>query len=547
MTRSLSHRRVFGSLLCAALPAAALLAPTQASAQVVKCNPASPSPENLTCSLATSLQPTPTKEETERLQTSIDTGWAPSCPGGGHCSDEKVQFRAQMAFDPTKAGGDTNQPIYVVDMSKRASVQVRWPTPDAFVVELVPPTNNDGTFSVTHTLTPEIGLYLDLGAIGLGQTEINLDTTDLINLIPGAQFNYTASGSESFSPWGFDGVTTKVEGTDLNNSQLFSITFQELGNLIGTSNFSGIIEGDIGLNATTDTDFTYTTTEIQVIGATGGPITDQDGSTQLPITGEPGDFLQFRIAPSGTIDYSGQLEFFPRIGITSVAGIPISLNFAINAAKIDVPYSSDPIPVDFPGSTVKIPLPNVFVPGSFLDFGKIEIGDRSDKTVLIDNTGELGASLSFESNNDQFLLEQTATTMGPGPSEYELKVTFRPTTKGTQMGTITVRSNDPNEPEQTFDVYGFGDGDEIPNYAGGSGGQPPSYGGTGAGGTGGVGGVGASGGDSFALPPPAGAGAGDDGGCGCSVPGDDTRNAGGLAFLLLVGVAGSWRRRRKKI
>lgn len=461
-------------------------------------------PSTLTCSVDTIK---PRAEGNERFPTSIDTGWLPSCDpptANGHCG-KLLQFRANIAMDPI-GGGEGATPIYVVDMPKDATLQAAWPTTDMFEINIKPVSTPSATFRVTHTLTPEIGLNLDVPVFG--ELEFNVNATDIINWIPGAQFNYAATNSQTFSPWGFEPVTVNVKGTDLENSQLFSVNTDDLG----LTTPSSLVRGKISLNARTDTDFTYQTDQIQVVGGIG-TITDPTGVVQIPMV--DANYLEFTAVTLGTISYVGELQVLPVITITD----PITAGFPINVG-LNFDFSAADVPVTFPNQIVHIPLPNVFVPSSFVDFGAVDTGNKTDKKVVIDNTGELGATLSFESSDPQFTTGGvTSTQVGPEQT-YDLSVSFRPTKPGQQKATITVKSNDPDSPEQTFEVIGYGQGDPLPEDPGNNGGS--------------------GGGGGFT---PTGGSTTEDSGCGCRIPqGTNSSSAAGL--LAMAGLA-MLRRRRK--
>jgi hypothetical protein len=449
-------------------------------------------------------------ESNQRLPIDIDTGWIPKCAvpdANGHCDDKKIQVRAQVTLDPMPGGAP---PIYVVDMLKGAELKAEWPTSDEFVMSAVRGTNKEGKFRATHTLTPEIGLYID---VGFYKGEINIDASTLINFLPGAQFDFAATNTVSFDPWAFELVPLQVTGSDLAQSKLFAVTFEQLGKLVGTGNFNGVLTGSFSFNATTDTTFEYQTTKVKLIGGSA-PITSENGTGTFPM--QDGDYLEFSAQTEGTLRYSGALEVLPVINITSVGGISVNLSFPISVG-FDFPYDSGALPVTFPATLVHLPLPNLFVPGYFLDFGQVQTGGTSEKSMLLENTGELGAMLEFSSSSSQFAPAVVSTQMGPGPdSTYNLKIRFKPTKSGKQQATITVKSNDPDSPVQTFEVMGYGEGPDIPDP-----------------GTGGSSGSSAGGGE-----------AGDDGGCACKLPGGSapTRPFGALAALIAL----AWLRRVRR-
>lgn len=508
-----------GSLLVASTAAgqdggagAAGAAGSGGSGPVAPCDP-----NTLWCSNGAMQQIT---ESNDRLPGDIDTGWIPSCnppTSSGHCDDENIQFRAQIAFDPTKTGG----PLYTIDMKKGTMVDARWPETEWIDLTLPPGGQTDGTFRVAHTMTPEIALYIDTPVY---TGEIKMDASSLINYLPGAQFNYYAMNSTKFKPWAFDPVTLNVKGTDLNASILFAITFKQLTDLFGAQGIDDVIEGQFSFNATSDTDFIYTTTQVVITGATG-PINFADGKTQ--VMSPDGDYLEFLGHTVGIMRYESMIEFLPVISIDSIGGVGVSLDFPISVG-LELEFGSGSFPVTFPNELVHIPLPNVFVPSTPVSFGTVATGDKSDdKTVTIENTGELGAIVEFSSSDSQFKFAgASAGELGPDGDEYELKIRFQPTKSGKQEATITVTSNDPDTPIQTFDVSGFGEGEDIPD---------PEDGGTG--GTGGVGGSDPGGVNAFDD-------SGDDGGCGCRTPASGTSTAG--ASLALIGLAVALMRRRRR-
>jgi MYXO-CTERM domain-containing protein len=452
-------------------------------------------------------------ESFDRLPINIDTGWIPKCDvpdAQGHCSDKKIQVRAQVALDPMPGGSPA---LYIVDMLKGANLKAEWPTSDEFVISAVKSTGKEGKFRVTHTLTPEIGLYID---VGFYKGEINIDASTLINLLPGAQFDYVATNNVSFDPWAFQFVSVQVTGSDLAQSKLFAVTFEQLGKLVGTGNFNDYVEGSFSFNATTDTTFEYQTTKVKPIGGVT-PISSETGTASFPM--QDGDYLEFSEQTEGTLRYSGTLELLPVINITKVGPVGVNLSFPISVG-FDFPYDSGALPVTFPAALVHLPLPNVFVPGYFLDFGQVATGGSKEMAMAIENTGELGAMLEFSSSDSQFSPTTVSTQMGPGPDAiYDLKIRFKPTKSGKQQATITVKSNDPDSPVQSFQVMGFGEGPDIPD--------PGTGGGSGSGGS-------SAGGDD----------SGDAGGCGCRMPGGSAPARPLAALGALMALA--WLRRRQR-
>lgn len=472
-----------------------------------------------------------------RLPTGVDTGWMPSCAAEPPNCDRNLAIRAQIAFDPPKTGG----PIYKIGMGRGAYVDVRWgESTDYFLVSLAKGRTNpaDGKLEIRHTLTPEFALYVNALSIN---TVLALDASTLMAYLPGGQFNYLAFGTTKFPAWGFDRANATVKGTDLSNSQLFAVTFEDLGKLVGSGGFNDYVTGSFSFNAVTNSQFSYQTTKV-VVGTADAPITSPDMQVRVPMI--DADSIELMVHAEGLIRYEGTIEVLPVIHITSIGGIDgITLDFPISVG-LDFEYQNNAVPAVFQAQMVEVPLPNVWATASPKDFGKVKIGERSqDQKILIENTGKLGAMLEFESTDKQFQIGGgTATTMGPDGDTYELKVRFQPTKSGKQQAEIIIRSNDPDTPEQRVAVYGYGEGEDIPEYdagTGGAGGENQGEGG--AGGTDEPDPEEDAGTDN--KPATVVGNSDEDSGCGCRVPASQGSAGGAALALAALGLALRYRRR----
>jgi hypothetical protein len=114
-----------------------------------------------------------------------------------------------------------------------------------------------------------------------------------------------------------------------------------------------------------------------------------------------------------------------------------------------------PVPVSFGQAQIHIPLPNLKVPTATVVMGSVKAGEQSEQAVSIDSTGELGGKLTFESSDPQFIVPAGEVRVD-AKSKLPVKVVFKPTSDAAASATITVRSNDPDSPEQTFRVVANG-------------------------------------------------------------------------------------------
>lgn len=422
------------------------------------------------------------------LDTTIDSGWmGPSV----------VQARALIKIDPVKDGG----PLYTVDMPKGAILEASWPDTQSFVLKAASGSQSDGSMKVRHTLTPSVDVKVDV--FGLKAT-FAFDATKLVNKIPGSKFNYDSQATQAFAPWAFGGVDTKLNAPSLDGATLFSVPFNKFPEIVSNN-----MDGDLSLKATTKPTFSYKTTKVMLSGASKD-LTAEGESITLPIV--DGDYLEVMAAVEGEVKVAGEMEIQPYVHLTRV------LNFNNIDVNMGAPsivkkaYTAPPQKVIFASQLIHIPLPNVHVPGKGVDLGAVKGGGSATKTVTIENSGEKAAQLTFKSDAAAFEVPSGTVTVPP-KSNYELKVKFRADSAGPSAATITVASNDPDSPQQSFKIGAngaeVGDTDNSP-----AGTKAPAQ-------------------------------AGEDG-CGCKAAGGTSKVPGyaGVGFLGL-GIAVLARRRRK--
>lgn len=358
----------------------------------------------------------------------------------GGSSELQVQVSANL-----DAVADTTKPLLAVDMPKGVVVSASWSDSKNITLTVVDDGTNDAVFKAEHTIAPHVTLFLD--AFGFTAT-YDYAASTLLASIPGNAWNYDATGSKSFAPWGWTGTPLHVNAPALTDAQLFSIPFPTIAG-------SKPLGGQIAINATTDPTFIYVTKQVTL--SNGTPIATANGTFIVPTVDT--DYLEVPAKVLGEISYSGDLLVRPAVEITSIGSFtfPFTLTLDLPDAGVSLPYSSGstPIPVTFPATTFHIPLPNVHVLGTGVDFGSVEIGQSADKDAEIDNTGEMSAAMTFKSSDPQFVVT-TSKVGAAAKGKYDLAVKFVPTAEGPQSATITVSSNDPNEPIQTIKVQGTG-------------------------------------------------------------------------------------------
>ncbi len=419
----------------------------------------------LTCSVGTAPLHADLKNQ---LPTIIDSGMM---------DKGLIKVRTRFTIDPVKGAAE---PLVSVDMPKGALLKASWSEKGFIEVTPVAEPDSKGTIAVKYTLVPS----LEASIYGVG---VNYDATTLLNKIPGARINYEAAKSATFSPWGFAGAPVSVPAPKLENSTLFSLPFTQLG--VGT----GTVTGALAIQAAAAPTFTYKTKSIRL---DSGTITKEGTSAKLSVG--DADFIDIGANIAGEIAVTGNLDVKPVVKIDTVANIPTLGLTTFSFAVVSKPIGGAPVPVSFQAATIHIPLPNVKVPVAPIGLGDVKAGSEAFKTISIDSTGEMAGRLEFKSSDPQFQVPTGAITVGP-KSKYELKVVFKPSSGSAASATITVKSNDPDSPEQTFKVAANGAplGDESddgdgPKRSGGVSNleAPPSDDGCSVGAVGGLGGRG---------------------------------------------------------
>ena len=347
---------------------------------------------------------------TKRLGTEIDSGEMTKKFLG-----IPVSIRTRFTIEPVGTA-----PLLKVDMPAGALVEATWPEKGFVSIRALTKDAIEGSLDVRYQLVPS----LEGKIAGIG---INRNASQLLDQV-GGSFDYDESGRAPIRPWGFDGAQVATHAPPLSESTLFSIPFSALG--------IPSIDGSLAVQASASPVFAYRTKEVRFDAGSA----TRDVAAKIPVG--DADFLDINAQVVGDLQVRGNVDIGPAVRIYGV-----DIGLAVVSKSID----GMPEPVTFQSARIHIPLPNVKVPTTPIGFGEVKSGASKERTVAIASTGELGGILSITSSNPQFSVPREAVRVDPR-SEYPLKVVFRPNGDGSASATITVRSNDPGEPEQTFKV-----------------------------------------------------------------------------------------------
>ena len=366
----------------------------------------------------------------EKLASEIDSGWLEKGP---------IKVRTTFTLNPPK-----DEPLFLVEMPKGATLEASWSPATKGSISIRPRADKTamGDMKVHYTLIPTLAAEI------YGVT-VNYDSTQLLEKLTDRDLNYDAKSDAQIAPWGFAGAQTTVPAPKLEDSTLFGLAFADLGV------DSSIAEGQLAIQAVARPTFTYKT---KSIGIDSSSVSSLDGTAKIPV----GDYDSVDVIArvDGQLDMAGDLDVRPVVVMDTVAGVPTLGLLKYSFSVANKPFQGTSA-VHFDPANIHIPLPNVKVPTTPFSLGDAQSDTKLTKTVTVQNTGELAAVLQVTSSDPKFTVPSTDIKIDP-KSSYNLEVAFQPEGSGASSATITVKSNDPDSPEQTFQVSANGPSDPDP-------------------------------------------------------------------------------------
>ncbi|RYE85222.1 MAG: hypothetical protein EOO75_17195, partial [Myxococcales bacterium] len=377
------------------------------------------------------------------FENKLNTGWL-NCDGTPQtpCDQAPAASCSTIGLCLEAAMDDTE-----VKLAMNHNWDVYWP--QAGRLQLVPRSRpGGGTLAVSYRLSPTFGIFLDIpnvytGAFALDPLTI-LDALDQSGKVK--RFEASASGSCTFDPFAFDPPVScplKPSGT----GEIFALPLSDVG-----LDFGKLVTIELGLVAgTSDVLFSWQTDELSVDGG-DVPITKDNPATSVPYNG--GAQAAALVRGKGTLHYEGKTYLKPAVKITEIVGIPVNVLWPIDVGA-DLPFAGD-VPVELAPQGFTVGLPDLFVPSSSIDFGVVEVGQLGSRQVTLSSTGKMTARAELSSTKKEiFEPRQKEKFLSPA-TEATVDIDFTPVAEGPIEATIVVASNDPDLPEQSFKVLGYG-------------------------------------------------------------------------------------------
>jgi len=263
------------------------------------------------------------------------------------------------------------------------------------------------------------------------------------------QIDFQVEGEKPFDAWGFaPGVTL--------SSKTAQQTIIEVGLSDIISIPSVLVDGGLKVDLQLELSATYTTERL-VVETTdkkpvdGGDITSAEGETTASYTNGPS--IDLDVHPEGTVDYDGVIHLIPGMWIEL-----LGQKFDFQIADIPISFPITETKWIFDAQRVHVPLPDVVLPKAEIDFGEVEVGQKSLESYSLWNAGEAPAEITIVSSNAAiFPAWDPSLDIDPGLTK-DTAVRFMPNKNGPFSATLFIASNDPNDPVQEIVLKGIGFG-----------------------------------------------------------------------------------------
>ncbi len=360
-----------------------------------------------------------TASDTLPIEWSFDTGWVPA--------NSPLQVHLWAGVYATTR------------VSLKGALETSWPES----LLLRTPGNLDGGLLSYH-YGVELGAQAQLHVKIAG---IPYDWVGDIPYIP--QIDFQVEGEEMFDAWGFAPGAT-----------LASKTAKETIIEVGLSNIisipSVLVDGGLKVDVQMELAATYTTERIVVKTAdgepvAGGDITSDDDETKAKYLNGPS--IDLDVHPEGNVDYDGIIHLIPGMWVEI-----LGQNFAFDIADIPISFPITQTKWVFNDQRVHVPLPDLVLPKEEIDFGEVEVGQKSLESFSLWNAGEASAKVTIVSSSPElFPAWDPSLAIDPGLTA-DTAVRFMPKKNGPFEATLFVASNDPSDPVQEILLRGVGFG-----------------------------------------------------------------------------------------
>ncbi|MDI1447958.1 DUF1573 domain-containing protein [Polyangium sp. 6x1] len=396
--------------------------------------------------LGVAVFPSAARAEVVAVDCDVDPDWCKTAPiAFSHSDTLPIEWSFDTGWVPA------NSPLQVhlwagvyatTRVSLKGALETSWP--EALLLR-APGAPEGGLLSYHYGV--ELGAQAQLHVKIAG---IPYDWVGDIPYIP--QIDFQVEGEQVFDAWGWKPGATLASKTTPQ-------TIIEVGLSDIISIPSVLVDGGLKVDVQMELAATYTTERIVVENAegksvAGGDITEEGGETKAEYLNGPS--IDLDVHPEGHIDYDGIIHLIPGMWVEI-----LGQNFAFDLVDIPISFPITETQWSFPKQRVHVPLPDVVLPKTEIDFGEIEVGQKSLESFSLWNAGEARAKVTIVSSSPElFPAWDPSLDIEPGVTA-DTAVRFMPRKNGPFEATLFIASNDPNDPVQEIVLKGVGFGGPV--------------------------------------------------------------------------------------
>ena len=348
------------------------------------------------------------------VEFDFDTGWVPSG------APVQVRLRAALA-------GHT-------EVAAAGELVGSWPEPLRLRTVGTP---GAGSLSVDYGVQFSARIRLALNVDGR-----TLSWEGAIPYTP--MIDFRAMASTPFDPWAWRDVMTA--------GRTMRVRVADVPLTDAIVRIPGI-SGGFTFEASGEVQARYHSTRF-TFGTAADPITES--TTRVLAVFNAGPFAEYYPRLEGALAYSGAIHVYPGLYV-SLAGRRWMLDL------VDLPIPIGPFPRDvvFDPARAHLPLPDIQAATDTVDFGDVDLGRESERTVELTNTGELDGRILGAEVEAPFSVTTRSNPL-PARSRSSFLVRFTPVRPGLATATFLVNTNDPDTPRVRVTVRGNGVASYIP-------------------------------------------------------------------------------------
>jgi len=346
---------------------------------------------------------------------SLDTGWV---PGG---SPIQVRFTLDMM-------GETH-----IDMG--GQLNTYWP----FGLTMgVPGRADAGLLHMAWGVQVTAQARINVTVLGVRYT-----WTGNIPFVP--EFDLRLVDDQTFTPFVLPGsVPRPVVAEDTTDSlRLFGVGIRDIvgGSIAG-------IDGGLEVQARGRLRTSYQGTRTFIDDARAPILTALEAVQYWePTPAGFGAFQDITVRPEGTLSYDGQVVLTPAFYVTL-----LGRRWEIPIVDVPIRIVDSTQSIMFDADMVHVPLPDIAIDPTMLDIGTIEFGASSMRSLRIRNQGEAELTVRVQPSMS---IDLSAPMLSlPPSSEGTLDLDIMPLSAGPYSETLTLRTNDPDQPTIRIRVTG---------------------------------------------------------------------------------------------